>query len=175
LAIFAPLSRLENGGGKTRSKDESGLALTYGNEDQSVERVRVLLADDHKDFRAVTARLLEPEFAVVKMVSDGQTLVKEVARLQPDVVVMDVSMPGLNGIEAARHLRAAGATAKIVCVTVHRDPDYVQAALAAGVQGYVAKCQLATDLLLALRSVLAGRFFISPCLCPASTGVPHDR
>jgi DNA-binding NarL/FixJ family response regulator len=71
-------------------------------------------------------------------------------------------MPVLNGIEAARRLRAVGARAKIVFLTVHQDPEYVHAALAAGAHGYVAKCQLATDLLLALREVLAGRSFISP-------------
>jgi DNA-binding NarL/FixJ family response regulator len=129
-----------------------------------VNRVRTILADDHAEFLAVTARLLEPEFAVVKTVSDGRTLIEEAARLQPDIVVIDVSMPVLNGIEAARQLRAAGATAKIVFLTVHVDPDYVQAALKAGAQGYVAKCHMATDLQVALRSVLAGRSFISPSI-----------
>jgi DNA-binding NarL/FixJ family response regulator len=71
-------------------------------------------------------------------------------------------MPGLNGIEAARQLRAAGATGKIVFLAVHADPDNVEAALTAGARGYVDQCHAATDLLLALRSVLAGRSFISP-------------
>jgi DNA-binding NarL/FixJ family response regulator len=70
----------------------------------------------------------------------------------------------LNGIEAARQLRAAGSRAKIVFLTVHQDPAYVHAAVAAGAQGYVPKCQLATDLLLALREALAGRSFISPSI-----------
>jgi DNA-binding NarL/FixJ family response regulator len=115
-------------------------------------------------FLGITARLLEPEFAVVKTVNDGRTLLEETARLEPDVVVVDISMPLLNGFEAARQLRAAGSTTKIVFLTVHRDPEYVQAALAAGAQGYVAKCELTTDLLHALRSVLAGRSFISPSI-----------
>ena len=132
--------------------------------DEHLNRIRVLIADDHKDFLAAAARLLRPEFEVVKMVGDGQSLLKEAARLKPDIVVVDISMPVLNGIEAARQLRAAGSRAKIVFLTVHRDPDYVRAALAAGAQGYVTKCQLATDLLLALREALADRSFVSPSI-----------
>src|SRR5262249_44207663 len=110
------------------------------------------------------ARLLQPEFEVVKTVADGQALLKEAARLEPDVLVLDISMPVLNGIEAARQLRAAGSRARIVFLTVHQDPEYVHAALAAGAQGYVAKSQLATDLLLALRETLADRSFVSPSI-----------
>jgi DNA-binding NarL/FixJ family response regulator len=132
--------------------------------DEPLDRVRVLLADDHKDFLAATARLLKPEFEVVKTVGDGQALLEEAARLQPDILILDISMPVLNGIQATRQLRAAGSCAKIVFLTVHQDPEYVQAALAAGAQGYVAKCQLATDLLLALREAQAGRSFISPSI-----------
>jgi DNA-binding NarL/FixJ family response regulator len=127
-----------------------------------LDRVRVLLADDHEDFLAVVTRLLEPEFDVVKTVGNGQELIDEVARLEPDALVLDISMPGLNGIEAARRLKAAGCRARVVFLTVHGDPDYVLAALEAGAQGYVVKCQLASDLLLALREVLAGRSFVSP-------------
>jgi CheY-like chemotaxis protein len=96
------------------------------------------VADDHMPFLGFTVRLLEPEFAVVKTVNDGRTLLEEVTLLKPDVVIVDISLPVLNGLEAARPLRTAGSTAKIVFLTVHRDPEYVQAALAAGAQGYVA-------------------------------------
>jgi len=132
--------------------------------DEPLDRIRVLLADDHKDFLAAAARLLQPEFEVVKSVGDGRALLEEAVRLEPDILVIDISMPVLNGIEAARQLRAAGSTAKIVFLTVHQDPEYVHAALAAGAQGYVAKCQLATDLLLALREAVAGRSFVSPSI-----------
>lgn len=98
------------------------------------------------------------------MVGDGQALLEEAARLEPDILVLDISMPVLNGIEATRQLRAAGSRAKIVFLTVHQDAEYVHAALAAGAQGYVTKCQLATDLLVALREVLADRSFVSPSL-----------
>jgi DNA-binding NarL/FixJ family response regulator len=129
-----------------------------------LNRARVLLADDHQDFLAVAVRLLAAEFEVVKTVGDGQTLLDEAARLEPDVLVLDISMPVLNGIEAARQLKAAGSRAKLVFLTVHGDPDYVRAALAAGAQGYVAKSRLASDLRLALREALAGRSFVSPSL-----------
>jgi DNA-binding NarL/FixJ family response regulator len=132
--------------------------------DEHLNRARLLLADDHENFLAAAAQLLQPEFEVVKTVGDGQELLAEASRLEPNIVVLDISMPVLNGIEAARQLRAAGSTAKIVFLTVHQDPDYVHAALAAGAHGYVTKCQLATDLLLALREALAGRCFISPSI-----------
>jgi DNA-binding NarL/FixJ family response regulator len=138
------------------------LSFSESLQDELLDRVRVLLADDHKAFLAATARLLEPEFEVIQTVGDGRALLEEAARLEPDVLLLDISMPVLNGIEAAWQLRAAGSKAKIVFLTVHQDPEYVQAALAAGAQGYVVKCQLATDLLLALREALADRCFVSP-------------
>jgi DNA-binding NarL/FixJ family response regulator len=129
-----------------------------------LDRVRVLLADDHEDFLAVATRLLEPEFTVVKTVVDGQALLDEAARLEPDVLVVDISMPVLDGLAAARQLQAAGSRAKIVFLTLHQDPDYVRAALAAGALGYVVKCRLVSDLPLALREALAGRSFVSPTI-----------
>jgi DNA-binding NarL/FixJ family response regulator len=126
--------------------------------------VRVLLADDHQSFLAVAKRLLEPEFEVVKTVDNGEALIDEAARLTPDVIVLDISMPKLNGIEAARQLRAAGCTAKLVFLTVHEDLDYIRGALAAGGHGYVVKPRLASDLLPALREVLAGDSFVSPTI-----------
>jgi DNA-binding NarL/FixJ family response regulator len=130
--------------------------------EEPVDPVRVLLADDHAEFLEATTRLLEPEFIIVQTVGDGQALLEEAARLEPEVVVLDISMPVLNGIQAARRLKAAGSRAKIIFLTVHQHPDYVDAALATGAQGYVVKCRLASDLLLALREVLAGRLFVSP-------------
>src|SRR3954451_23408580 len=137
---------------------------------EPVDRVRVLLADDHKDFLEVATRLLEPEFDVVKAVGNGQALIDEAARLEPQVLVLDISMPVLNGIEAVRQLKGAGCSARVVFLTVHEDQDYVRAALAAGAQGYVVKCRLASDLLLALREALAGRSFVSPSVSTGQEG-----
>jgi DNA-binding NarL/FixJ family response regulator len=124
-------------------------------------RMRALLADDNDDFLVAATRLLEPEFEVVATVGDGQALIDEAERLDPDLLVLDISMPLLNGIEAVRQLRASGSQAKVVFLTVHEDADYVRAALLAGAQGYVVKSRLVTDFPLALNEVLQGRSFIS--------------
>jgi len=129
---------------------------------------RVLLADDHPQFLGVVARHLEPHFEVVRTVDNGQAMIDEATRLEPDVVVTDISMPVLNGIEAARKLKARGSRAKIVFLTVHADQDYVRAALGAGAVGYVLKSDLASDLLPCLRQADVASPFVSPALASAS-------
>ena len=128
--------------------------------------VSVLLADDHDDFLATVVRHLEPHFDVVGTVRNGQALVDEAVRLAPDMVVLDITMPVVNGIDAARKLKATGSRARIVFLTVHADPDYVQAALGAGALGYVLKSELASDLLPCLEDALGGRSFVSPAIAP---------
>jgi DNA-binding NarL/FixJ family response regulator len=121
----------------------------------------VLLADDHDEFLGAVARHLEPHFAVVRTVASGRALLEEAVRLDPDLIVLDISMPVLNGLETARRLRALGSHARIVFLTVHADPDYVRAAFAAGALGYVLKSEVASDLLPCLREALVGRSFVS--------------
>jgi DNA-binding NarL/FixJ family response regulator len=123
---------------------------------------RILLADDHPDMLGVVARLLSRSFDVVGMVGDGESLVAIAAELQPDVLVVDISMPLLTGIEAAQKLKERGNPARIVFLTVHDDPDFVRASLATGAFGYVVKPRVATDLIPAIQEALAGRIFISP-------------
>jgi DNA-binding NarL/FixJ family response regulator len=135
-----------------------------------VDRISAILADDHADFLAMAERILEPEVNVLQIVNDGSAAVGETLRLKPDVVVLDISMPVLNGIEAARQLRTAGCQAKIVFLTVHHDADFARAALEAGAMGYVVKDRLANDLMLALREAMAGRCFVSPCIDLAPVG-----
>jgi DNA-binding NarL/FixJ family response regulator len=141
----------------------AGFAINRSWERELV-RARVLLADDHPDFLAATARLLATEFEVVEAVSDGQAVVDDAPRLDPDLLVVDIGMPVLNGLEAARRLKATGSRAKIVFLTVHDDADYVRAAQSAGGLGYVVKSRLASDLPVALREALAGRSFVSPLI-----------
>ena len=129
-----------------------------------MERARILLADDHAEFLSLAAGLVESEFEVLKTFANGQAVVDEFAELHPDLVVLDISMPGLNGIETALQLKAAGRKAKIVFLTVHKDRDYLRSALATGALGYVLKDRLASDLIPALRSALAGRRFVSSTL-----------
>ena len=124
-------------------------------------RARILVAEDHALMRNRVVRLLKSEFEVLEAVADGQALLELAARLNPDVCVLDISMPILNGIEAAGQLRRNGSTAKIIFLTLHNDSDFVRAALDSGAEGYVVKGQMAVDLPVAVREVLAGRTFLS--------------
>jgi len=130
----------------------------------STARASLLLADDHAEFLAAVVRHLEPHFEILRTVGDGRMVIAEAARLVPDLIVLDISMPLMNGIEAARQLKVAGSAAKIVFLTVHADLDYVRAALGSGALGYVLKSELASDLLPCLREVLLDRSFVSPSI-----------
>ncbi len=131
--------------------------------------MRILLADDHPDLRLIVSDLLNSMFDVVGAVRDGESLLNAAAYLKPDVLVMDISMPVLTGIEAAQRLKERGDTARIVFLTVHYDPDFVRASLATGAFGYVVKPRLASDLVHAIREALADRIFISPSVPTASS------
>ena len=125
-------------------------------------RARILLADDHKEIRDRAVRLLEPEFEVVGAVADGNALVQASAQLKPDVCIIDISMPYLNGIEAALKLRESGSEARIVFLTVNEDADFVRAALRTGALGYVVKSRMASDLCSAINGAISGHLFVSP-------------
>ena len=125
-------------------------------------RPRVLVADDHRAMLDSLVRLLSAEFDVVGAVADGLAAVAEAERLEPDLLVLDISMPGLNGIAAAARLKERGSTAKVVFVTNLHDRAFVQESLALGDVGFVVKDRLVADLLPATRRVLAGHSFVSP-------------
>jgi DNA-binding NarL/FixJ family response regulator len=125
---------------------------------------RVLLADDHVPILAQTMNLLADEFEIVGSVGNGLDLVEAAARLDPDVVVLDITMPGCDGIEAARRLKRASCRAHLVFLTIHEDADYVRAALDAGGEACVAKARTASDLIPAIHAALAGQGFVSPDL-----------
>jgi len=125
-----------------------------------MSKVRVLLADNHEMILAQVRSVLSEEFEVVAAVNNGLEAVEEARRLDPDVLVIDISMPILDGLEAASRLRSRRRT-KIVFLTVHEDEDFVAAAFAAGASGYVIKSDIATDLIPAIRDVQDGRIYIS--------------
>ena len=125
-------------------------------------KTRVLLADDHVLVREGIRKLLEPEFDVVGAVDDGRELLEAAARLKPDVVLLDLSMPLINGVEAARRLRRTLPGAKLLFVTMHGDPTYVTEALRVGASGYVLKSSAPSELVKAIREVIAGRCYITP-------------
>ena len=125
------------------------------------ERARVLLADDHVLLLEAFRRMLEPSVEVVGAVADGAALVEHALRLEPDLVVADVSMPRMNGLEAARRLRGELPGTRVVFLTVDEDPQMAAEAFALGASGYLLKSSTATELHQAIRSVLAGRRYLS--------------
>jgi DNA-binding NarL/FixJ family response regulator len=126
--------------------------------------IRLLIAEDHTGLREKVVGTLETEYAVVGAVGDGQEMLDEESRVKPDVIILDISMPTVNGIEAAAMLKRRDSKAKIIFLTVHEEPAFLQAALATGALGYVIKSRLASDLRLAVKEAVAGRCFISPTL-----------
>ena len=125
-------------------------------------RPRILLADDHPALLAATTALLEPQFDIVGTATDGATLVLEGLRLCPDVIVADITMPVLSGIDAAHRLRESAMPAKIVFLTIHSEEQFMKACMAEGALGYVLKSHMKAHLIPAIRAVLDGRTYISP-------------
>jgi len=128
----------------------------------------VLLADDHQIVIDGLRSLLSGEFEILAAASDGRQLVELADSLNPDIIVADISMPLLNGIEAVRQLRQAGCRAKIVFLTMHPDPSYLLRAIEAGAQAYVLKHAAAQELTGAMRDALRDRLYISPGLRTAA-------
>ena len=126
-----------------------------------MHNARILLADDHKEIRDKVRRYLEAEFDVIDAVENGRALLDAAAMSDPDVCLLDISMPELDGIETANQLKENGSKAKVIFLTVHEDSDFLQAALKTGASGYVIKRRMASDLNRAVKEALAGRIFIS--------------
>jgi DNA-binding NarL/FixJ family response regulator len=124
--------------------------------------IRILVADDHSAILESVVPMLESFFTVVGTASDGKAAVEAEERLRPDVVVLDISMPVLSGIDAAKQMRKSGSKALIVFLTVHQDTDILATARRAGGLGYVVKTRLRTDLVPAIKEALEGRDFVSP-------------
>lgn len=122
---------------------------------------RVLLADDHHTILNRLVCHLEPHFDIVAAVSNGTELISEVRRLDPELIVTDITMPGLTGLEAVRELRRTGSLIPVVFLTVHRESAFVEACLAEGALGYVHKPGLASELIPAMIDALSGRLYVS--------------
>ena len=124
---------------------------------------RIVLADDHVLVRQGLKSLLEREnFQVMAEASDGQEAVRLIEMHQPDIAILDISMPTLNGIDAARGLSRSAPKTKVILLTQHEEEQYIHEALEAGVKGYVLKNQVANDLIQAIRQVGRGEFYLSP-------------
>jgi DNA-binding NarL/FixJ family response regulator len=123
---------------------------------------RILIADDHALMLEGLTRLLAGEFEIVGTALNGRALLSEAERLKPDVILLDVGMPEMNGIEAARRLAKILPSAKIVFITQQLDPAYLHAAFSAGAKGYVAKQSAANELVRAIRLALRDRYYVTP-------------
>ena len=136
-----------------------------------MKRRRILLADDHAMVLAGFRAVIEPHHEVVEAVTDGRSLVEAALRLKPDLIVLDITLPLLNGIEAARQLKKSVPETKLLFVTMHANPAYLQAALEAGATGYVLKSSAREEILTAIGKVLKGKIHVTPGL----SGRPLER
>ena len=137
-----------------------------------MNRPKVLLADDHPIVIEGLRHILEADFEIVSVAQDGPSLVAEAEKWKPDVIVTDITMPLLNGIEAARQILKADPKAKIIFLSMHPDVGYITEALDTGGLGYVLKISAGVALVTAIREALRGRVFVSPSI---TTAVVQDR
>lgn len=135
---------------------------------------RLLLADDHTLILEGFRNVLEPNHTVVGMVADGRALVETALRLKPDLIILDITMPLLNGIDAAREIKKHLPEVKLLFVTMHSNPTYLQAALDAGANGYVLKSSAREEILAAVEKVLNDEFFITPGVGPKNLSEGAD-
>jgi DNA-binding NarL/FixJ family response regulator len=133
-------------------------------------RPRVLLADDHALLLGAFEKLLTPECDVVAQVSDGRTLVAEAERLKPDIVVLDIVMPQLNGLEAGRKIKQMLRNVKLVFLTMNDDAELVTEAFRAGASAYVLKQSAPSELIAAIREVMQGRSYVTPLVTQGLVG-----
>jgi len=131
---------------------------------------RVLLADDHNLLLGAFEKLLAPECEIVGTASDGRTLVVEAQRLKPDVVVLDIAMPLLNGLDAVRQIKQLRKEVKLVFVTMNEDSDLAAEAFRAGASAYLLKRSAASELLVAIREVMKGRSYVTPLITEGLVG-----
>jgi DNA-binding NarL/FixJ family response regulator len=127
-----------------------------------MKRPRVLLADDHRLLREAFAQLLEPDCDVVGAVGDGRALLADAQELRPDIVVLDIAMPLLNGLDAARQLKRLMPEVRLIFLTVSEDPELAAEAFRAGASGYLLKNSAASELFKAIREVYQGRSYVTP-------------
>jgi len=125
-------------------------------------RIRVLLADDHKLLAEACVKLLEPHFEVVGVVGDGRDLLERTPKLKPEIVVLDIGMPLMNGLEAAKALKKMQPGIKIIFLTSHEDPDLAAEAMRIGAAGYLLKTSAASELVKAIGEAIKGQRYITP-------------
>ena len=135
---------------------------------------RLLLADDHPLFLEGVRRLLESKYEVVGTVADGKALIMAAQQLRPDIIVVDISMPEMNGLAAVQVIRQTVPSAKFIVLSVHSEQAYVSEAFRVGVRGYVSKRAAAAELLTAIKQVLEGRPYVTPMVGSEMPGVTKN-
>ena len=152
----------------------------YDRSEASLAKPCVLLADGHRIVLEGLRNILQPEFEIVAAVEDGRTLVTEAKRLQPDLAVADISMPGLNGIDGARQIKKIDERIRMVFLTMHADAGYASSAFAAGASsGFVPKHSASQELITAIREAMLGRTYVTPMIAAdligtLQRGVPQN-
>ena len=129
-----------------------------------MSRVRIVLADDNAAVLDKVSGMLAKDYDIVATIKEGYDVVEECLRLTPDVVILDISMGEVSGIDLSRDLRDSGCVSKVVFLTVHEDYDYVNAALGSGALAYVVKSRLSADLVSGIEAAMAGKLFVSSSL-----------
>lgn len=140
-----------------------------------MRKARILLADDHRMVAEGLRGLLEPDYHLLEIVEDGRALLEAANRLKPDAVVADVSMPLLNGIEAARQIKKNNPSIAVIFLTMHLDVAYAASALEAGASGYVLKHAAPAELLTAIACALKGQTYITPMLAGKLLSYQRNR
>ncbi|MGH9972189.1 MAG: response regulator [Pyrinomonadaceae bacterium] len=140
-----------------------------------MKRARVVLADDHTILLEALKSILEPEVDVVGTVSDGRSLLKTALELKPDVIVLDISMPLLNGLDAGRLIRDSVPHVKLIYLTMNQDADVAAEAFRLGASGYLLKTSAASELLQAIREALLGRSYVTSQITEGMIGVLIQR
>ena len=141
----------------------------------SGSRPKVLLADDHPMMLQGLRKILEPDCEVVGEAVDGPALVEAARRLRPDLVITDISMPEVDGIEATRRLRTAAPETKVLILSIHTEPSWVRSAFDAGAHAYLPKTSASEEIETAVREVLKGRFYISPLVTQAMVAATREH
>ncbi len=138
----------------------------------SQPRLKIILADDHPMMLEGMRKLLEPQFDVVERVTDGHALLEAAGRLRPDLVIADIFMPGMDGLEATRRLRKAHPGIRVLILSIHTEHSWVQEAFAAGACGYLTKTSAPQEIELAVREVLKGQLFVSSAVIRGMVAAP---
>jgi DNA-binding NarL/FixJ family response regulator len=129
-----------------------------------VHSIRLLLADDNPEILETLSDMLQPSYVVVGALSDGSSVLRDVAALSPDIIILDISLPDMTGFEVLRRLHKEGVPAKVIFLTVHENIDFVRAAFDLHASGYVFKSRIASDLVEAINAICGGGRFSSAAL-----------